>query len=112
MGSLGGEESSVPVRGVSGRVIVAQLLDNVGQLSVLPADQDVAAAGVVFDQFLDTLGVGLGAGSVDSQSQLLGEGEDRLIGAIPLAIYMLRSMSDRAKAQWLLATYLTWVVRR
>lgn len=75
-----------PVIRVGGRIIVTQLLSDLGQLLVLPADQDVAAAGVVLHQVLDTLGVLLRAGRIDSEPQFLGERKNRLVRAVAFAI--------------------------
>jgi hypothetical protein len=68
------------------RITITQLFSNIGQLTVLPADQNVAIPGVGLDSLLHTLGVGFGARGINGEAELISEGQDSKVGAVTLSI--------------------------
>ena len=81
-------EHSLIIRVIWG-IAVTQLLGNISQLTVLPADQNVAVPGVGLDSLLHTLGVGFGARGINGEAELISEGQDSKVGAVTLSICIL-----------------------
>jgi hypothetical protein len=66
--------------------MVAQLLDNVGQIVMLPADQDISFPSIILDSFLDAFMVIPVAGCIHGKTQVFSEWKNSFIRTGTLAI--------------------------
>lgn len=86
---------SLPIIRISWRIVISQLLNNIRQGIMLPADEDISWPRVVIDDFLDAFRIVAVTRSVDRQAEVLGQRFDGLVGTVPLAVCDESSASSR-----------------
>jgi hypothetical protein len=78
----------LPVIRIGWSVIISELLDNIRQSIVFPADEDVAGSRVVLDNLLDTLRVITIAASVHCDTEVFSERLNSIIRTSSSSAYI------------------------